>query len=907
MTKFDTSLFAIIASLSVVASTPSISQTMTVAAHDGSSQQQENSNSVYRSIVVSADDMYELRVPSFSNFRVRLNNELIMDSTRPTLKDAGNTVTVVTFLRAGEHVLEFEGIAADHHAWPDISLSAGDAEPQPILDATKASVAGAWNAPTSSPEPQTQVMTSEPAESQPYAGPKPFQIGGTSSRANLLDGIGSNLELPNGDKPSETPEAEEQPTTPPMGNVTVATGPSRINRTTQQISSDALDGIGSSMPEPPAPEPEPQPPAPEPEPQPPAPQPEPKPPAPQPEPPAPAPAPEPKPEPPAPKPEPPAPAPEPEPEPPAPPTDETRLSPLIPPASVAITEAVQLTASGNANGEVPMTGATLFGAVKDPGDYDTVEVKIDPVGRVTTVDVGPKTGQFAVRLFPEDFADGIEIKVSLTGASSSMEDTKTDPVSYDLKGVLVGDGLTQALGRLSFGASPQLYARVRASGYKAYVEEQLNPASINNEAFMSTNPDSLLEPTIRSRNVMFNSIMAYEIAHAAYSEKQLQEVMGQFWINHFFATTKGSVIYQQNIPDRKFFRENAFGKFEDLLLYSARSPLMARFLDNVLSRAGNINENYAREILELSTVGTNAGYGPDDVIAVARVLTGWSYKWLNPNAVELDVAPEFEFLFASGNHDTKEKYIPFLDLTIEGKSGPAGVEEGEELIRVLAQHPSTRTHVCGKIVQLLVADDKPQHFIDVCAAAWEETQGDVRAMLRAILLDPAYLVTPQYQRNKGKTPFEYSVSAIRAFGARPSAGNEVDFYAAFRETFESAGQDMLRYPVPTGLPEVAAAWTNTATMSAAYSHMTSIAEERQDFGIDLQDDIKVAGLESAEEVASYLLAIATADRYTREEYEAVIKVLKGADGIFEPRSSDETEALERAMGLIIVTPSFQLQ
>jgi uncharacterized protein (DUF1800 family) len=401
--------------------------------------------------------------------------------------------------------------------------------------------------------------------------------------------------------------------------------------------------------------------------------------------------------------------------------------------------------------------------------------------------------------------------------------------------------------------------------------------------------------------------MAHDIAHAAFSEKQLREVMGQFWMNHFHATTKDSNIIQQNIDDRAFFRANAFGNFEDLLLYSARSPLMSQFLDNDQNRRGNLNENYGREILELSSVGVNAGYTDADVREVSRVFTGWSYVRTNPNAV--GVAEEYDFQFFPDRHDTGNKTISFLPLTITGRTGEAGVQEGEELIAVLSQNVNTRNYVCGKIVQLLVADVPPANFTASCAMAWETSDGDVEAMLRAILLDPAYITTVAYQRNKAKTPFEFAVSAVRLFGAAPQgdATQIRRFYSEVRETFETAGQNLLRFPVPTGLPEVAAAWTNSATMIAAYNEMMDITENRQNYGIDLGADIAAAGLETAEEVAAYLLTIGTADRFRQDEFDAIVSVLKGPDMIFEPRVTNETLALERAMGLLVVMPSFQLQ
>ncbi|MEM7752382.1 MAG: DUF1800 family protein [Pseudomonadota bacterium] len=571
---------------------------------------------------------------------------------------------------------------------------------------------------------------------------------------------------------------------------------------------------------------------------------------------------------------------------------------------------MQLTSAGNVNGQVPANGSTLFGAVMNNSMFDIVNVQLSGSNRTTTVDVGPVTGQFAVRLFPEDFGAGNQVEVTLTGASTASDEVEATPVSYTLTAMPAQDGVSQALSRLTFGATPDLYARVRAIGFQNYVEEQLNPDSINDQAFNSMNPDRILDTRERNGGTLLRKLVHYDIAHAAFSEKQLQEVMGRFWANHFHAVTKDTNMYAQNIYDRQFFRDNAFTTFRELLLYSARSPLMSQYLDNDRNRFNpnrendGINENYGREILELSTVGVEAGYTPVDVDMVSRVFSGWRYERTNPNAD--NVAEEYEFAFFPDDHDPQDKLIPFLGTTIAGRSGAAGVQEGEELITILANHPSTQARTCRKMVQLLVADTPPNGFIQACTAAWG-VDGDIDAMLRAILLNPAYVNTAEYQRNKAKTPFEYSVSVIRAFGAEPDNPSEDDFWNRFREAHERAGENYVRFAVPTGLPEVAAAWLNSATMVGAYNSITDVVERRENYGIDLAADITEAGLETAEEVAAYLLAVGTADHFTLAEFDEVVAVLKGDDGIFEPRVQDETRALEKAMGLIVVSPSFQLQ
>ncbi|PWK53525.1 DUF1800 family protein [Silicimonas algicola] len=263
------------------------------------------------------------------------------------------------------------------------------------------------------------------------------------------------------------------------------------------------------------------------------------------------------------------------------------------------------------------------------------------------------------------------------------------------------------------------------------------------------------------------------MTRAVFSEKQLREVMALFWANHFHAAYKDSSrIHLQMFDDRAFYQENAFGQFRDLLVYSARSPLMAQFLDNDESSAGSLNENYARELLELHTLGARADYTEQDISEVARIFTGWHYAEIEQaNSAAI---PRFEFRYRPLRHDNGDKMLSFHPGVIIGRDGNEGYQEGRQLLAYLAAHPATSSFVCGKIVQLLVADVPPQHFVDVCSITWMVTDGDIRSVLEAILKDPSYITTVEYQRNKGKTPFEYSASVARFLALSPEASQVRD-------------------------------------------------------------------------------------------------------------------------------------
>ncbi len=590
--------------------------------------------------------------------------------------------------------------------------------------------------------------------------------------------------------------------------------------------------------------------------------------------------------------------------PPPPPNGGAASSPLGPPLNVTLTQAVEIIGGSLANDKLAATGQTLFGRVMDPITYNIVNATIEPSGRQTTVEVGPSRGGFAIRLFEEDLTSGA-VTVTVSAGSSDDPDLATLPVSYDYTTAAVTDGVGLALSRTTFGATADLYARIRAIGYRAYVEEQLSPETIDDSRFERMNFGQLLNRDTNGAGSAAVSLQYHNFATATYSQKQLQEVMGLFWSNHLHAANKMSPVITQAFDDRQFYRENAMGRFEDLLLYSARSPLMSQFLDNDQSRVGEINENYGREILELHTVGVDAGYGDEDVIAVSRIFTGWNFRRTNPNTTGREAL--FEFEFKPDDHDSEDKYIPFLDVTIQGRSGPAGVEEGEELIALLAQDPRTHEFVCRKIVQWFVSDTPPANFVQICVDAWAASDGSSREILRAILLAPEFITTPQIIRSKGKNPLEYGASVMRAAGTLPDDPANSNLWYWFGYPARNAGYSPAEFPVPTGLPEFGKAWANTSAFVAEYNAGYIMFANRNNFNVLPQEDLIENGLETAEEVAAYILAIGTADLYRQDEFDAVVEALKGEDGLFRLHHRSIDVALGRGITMLTVLPSFHLQ
>jgi uncharacterized protein (DUF1800 family) len=317
--------------------------------------------------------------------------------------------------------------------------------------------------------------------------------------------------------------------------------------------------------------------------------------------------------------------------------------------------------------------------------------------------------------------------------------------------------IVHLLNRAGYGPRPGDVEKVRQKGFEKYIEEQLRPSFIDDSAIASRlavldtlNVDSAAIRTryLRDPRAVIEQLQAQKIIRAVYSERQLQEVMTDFWFNHFNVDAgKDGAQFVVTSYERDAIRPNALGKFKDLLLATAKHPAMLAYLDNAKSSSAGINENYARELMELHTLGVNGGYLQKDVEEVARSFTGWT--------VNAD-GTSFEFrdsLHAPGDKVLLEQTIPF-----------SGYTEGEAVLRILTQHPSTARFIATKLVRRFVSDDPPSTLVNKVARVFSDTDGDTRAMVRTILASDEF-VSPKAMGSKVKSPFEAIVSAMRAVNA----------------------------------------------------------------------------------------------------------------------------------------------
>ncbi len=392
------------------------------------------------------------------------------------------------------------------------------------------------------------------------------------------------------------------------------------------------------------------------------------------------------------------------------------------------------------------------------------------------------------------FVPCLALVFALGGSTVLADDTVTGDDGTDAK-------IRHLLRRATFGPRPQDVEAVKELGIEGWVDRQLNPDVIPDpevekrlEGFesvklsgaeymkmMRDNQPEAMPPgegedriaaarrrqreLNRLRNIARREIPRAVIIQAAYSERQLKEVMVDFWRNHFNVdVNKDAVRYYIADWERDVLRKNVFGNFEEFLMATAKHPAMLFYLDNHVSQApmarGNrvlqgrdenrtngLNENYARELMELHTVGVDNGYDQKDVIQLSLILTGWSID-----------TQQGTFLFRDNYHAKGPKKV--MRKTFKG----GDVTEGEAAVRYLARHKNTREFVVTKMARYLVNDQPPKTLVNDVVKVWGKTKGDLKEVTKAILMHPDFYAKDNVL-TKAKTPFEFVVSCVRILGA----------------------------------------------------------------------------------------------------------------------------------------------
>ncbi len=387
--------------------------------------------------------------------------------------------------------------------------------------------------------------------------------------------------------------------------------------------------------------------------------------------------------------------------------------------------------------------------------------------------------------------------------------------------------LQQTLRRITFGPTQDEVAHAYEIGIDNFIDEQLAPQTLDDSYAeslvagfdtLNANPADLVGNNMQYQTL--TELTAATLLRGLYSRRQLYEMMVDFWSNHFnIYFRKGQVRSFKAKDDREVIRAHAMGNFHDLLLASAQSPAMGIYLDNFASTADGPNENYARELLELHTLGVDGGYTQLDVQEVARAFTGWSLDGLGRRNQGTG-----DFAYYDRNHDKDAKLI----LGVEFPAG-GGIEEGEQIVEMLVEHPSTADYISWKLVQRFVSDDPPASLVAAAANTFSATRGYITAVLSTILHSEEFKAS---LATKLKRPLEVFLSALRSTGAkvdyqgggeRGNGGRGRGGAQALVGHLTLMGQPLFLWETPDGYPDNAAAWSSTNGTLARWNYALALA------------------------------------------------------------------------------------
>jgi uncharacterized protein (DUF1800 family) len=435
--------------------------------------------------------------------------------------------------------------------------------------------------------------------------------------------------------------------------------------------------------------------------------------------------------------------------------------------------------------------------------------------------------------------------------ASAQEDTSTRLPIMLPPAAMTMDGARHALDRLGFGPRPGEIQAVHDIGVNRWIALQFTPAAIP-EPLALTKALAALPDTTRSDADLYRQevalrkdksdegqearkafsknvtqeVMTAHFDRALLSDRQLQEVLTNFWFNHFnvFLNKGFDHVWVGNY-ENEAIRPYVFGSFRTLLEATARHPAMLFYLDNWQNSAPGsagakgkeegLNENYARELMELHTLGVDGGYTQHDVTELARILTGWGLRTRQERGpFKGDVRkPDFTFAFDPSRHDSGDKQ--FLGRTIKGQSGGTGWQEIEQALSILASHPATAKHLSFQLAQYFVADQPPPALVDRMAQTWTRTQGNLTEVMRTLVESPEFWA-PEASGNKYKTPFEYVVSSLRAANVAPT--DPQPLFGQLRQL----GQPIYGIETPDGYKQVEAAWLNPDALARRLSFATAL-------------------------------------------------------------------------------------
>jgi len=446
------------------------------------------------------------------------------------------------------------------------------------------------------------------------------------------------------------------------------------------------------------------------------------------------------------------------------------------------------------------------------------------------------------------------------------------------------------MNRLAFGANDTLMKEIHAKGgTKAWIIDQLeNPQTSFEDG--NDKAQDMLNYAIFWGNGFGNSgaLQTFATVRPLHSEHQLQAVMGRFWDNHFNTEFKKHKNIDSEMIEADKFYFNAFGSFESLLKISAKSPAMLQYLDGFKSTKKSPNENYAREVMELHTLGVNGGYGDDDIVTLSKIFTGWGIESDSSRSKHYDYTStgsktekigRKKFKFRYGQHDNNGSHNrPSNRIFLKQNFSYTWQQEGEEALHILATHNNTATFICKKLAKFFISDEPSKETIRKCKGTFlapNNIDNQIGEVLKTLFFN-----TPQFRnkrRNKVKDTQEYilSVARLLELDAMKYRGKNQTKYLG-RELFKR-GQSFFDKPEPTGYAEVSTFWNNTSVAMKRLQFVNRILKKNNTLSraYSLSDFFKKKYGENVTEsdIIFYLLPMTTGGYYTGEDVGKALKLL----------------------------------
>ena len=503
------------------------------------------------------------------------------------------------------------------------------------------------------------------------------------------------------------------------------------------------------------------------------------------------------------------------------------------------------------------------------------------------LDGQPAAGACKSKISEEDFA----ILMRLELEAGARGDARRAPTVEALNGPPLDDRekLLHVMSRMSFGPRPGEVERIlKESNWKDWATKQLDPASIDDSAHEKAVAErypwtkmSMLDVRKNyaiGRNSEQNQQLRKELPEsvvyrAANSERQFQEVICEFWRNHFCINqpATGAPTRSWTAPryEEDVIRKHAFGKFKNMLFASATHPAMLEYLDNYVSRANYWNENYARELMELHTLGADRHYNETDVLELSKVLTGWTYN------------RDLEFYFNENWHQGGAK-------TVLRKQIPQGYQGGEQALLMLANHPGTADYLAEKLCKFLVNDSPPPSLVKKVSSTFKSSKGDLPKVYAAIIFSDEFMQRGNY-RSKFKTPVEFTVATLRATGSKLNDGGPIV------RILDKMGQPVYDCVDPTGYYDVAESWMDSGVLTTRWDFCWKLVRGDID-GVEVPSTLlnKYDAMATPEEKAKSMVD----DIIAAEIGERTRKIL---------REASESGDTKRMMSIVLGSPDFQQQ